>query len=115
MPQVYSDNMVLQRGKELSIKGMANAGEKVTVQLGKQKRKTVTGPQGRWEVVLKDLQAGGPYRLDITTANRKLSYENVMIGEVWLCSGQSNMAFMVKRAQEAKRIIEEAACQCAFI
>ncbi len=108
MPQVYSDNMVLQRGKELSIKGVANVGEKVTVQLGKQKRKTVTGPQGRWEVVLKDLQAGGPYRLDIATANRKLSYENVMIGEVWLCSGQSNMAFMVKQAQEAKRIIEEA-------
>ena len=102
MPQVYSDNMVLQRGKELKIKGIADAGEKVTVRLGKQTRKTVANVSGQWEVILTDLKAGGPWELNISTDKRKLSFRNVMIGEVWLCSGQSNMAFLVKHSKRAK-------------
>lgn len=105
MPRVYSDNMVLQRGPELKVRGVADAGEKVTVQLGKQKATGLTGSSGHWEVVLKDLKAGGPYTLEISTRQRRLSYQNVMIGEVWLCSGQSNMAFMVKQAEGAKALL----------
>lgn len=108
LPQVYSDNMVLQRGPELKICGIADTGEKVTVRLGKQTRTGKAGPSGRWEVVLKDLKAGGPYELQIATDCRRLSFNNVMIGEVWLCSGQSNMAFMVKEAEGAKEMTAQA-------
>lgn len=109
MPRVYSDNMVLQRGPVLKVSGIADAGEKVTVQLGRQKVTGVTAPTGRWEVALKDLKAGGPYTLDISTRQRRLSYQNVMVGEVWLCSGQSNMAFMVKQAEGAKALLSKVA------
>lgn len=105
---LYSDNMVLQRGKELSIQGVANAGEKVTVQLGKQERQTVTGTNGSWKVTFRDQKAGGPYILTVATDNKKLSYKNVMIGEVWLCSGQSNMAFMVKQSFRGNQLIADA-------
>lgn len=108
LPEIYSDNMVLQRGPELCIKGKANAGEKVVVQLGKHKRTGVTNVNGHWEVKLRNLTAGGPYDLKVSTYNRKLIFKNVMVGEVWLCSGQSNMAFMVKQAQGAKKLIAEA-------
>lgn len=105
MPQIYSDNMVLQRGPELKLKGMADAGEKVTVRLGNQKKTAVAGTDGKWTVVLENLQAGGPFELKIATQKRELTYKNVMVGEVWLCSGQSNMAFMVKQAQGAKAVL----------
>lgn len=108
LPQVYSDHMVLQRGAEFNFRGIADVGEKVTVQLGGRKANGVTGNDGRWEVVLKDLKAGGPYELTVSTPARKLSFKDVMIGEVWLCSGQSNMAFMVKQAQGAREIEAQA-------
>ena len=65
MSPVYSDHMVLQRGPELKISGRADAGEKVTVQLGKQRRSGEADAAGRWEVTLKDLRAGGPYELSL--------------------------------------------------
>lgn len=108
LPAIYSDNMVLQRGPGLVIKGMADSGEKVTVELGRQKRSGVADASGHWAVKLQDLQAGGPYELVVSTSGRKLAFKNVMIGEVWLCSGQSNMAFMVKEAQGAKELIAKA-------
>ncbi len=108
LPQIYGDDMVLQRGAELKIRGLANAGEKVNVVLGKYKGSDVANASGQWEVVLKDLKAGGPYELLVSTSNRKLRFQRVMIGEVWLCSGQSNMAFMVKQAQRAAETIAHA-------
>ncbi|MEG2150001.1 MAG: GDSL-type esterase/lipase family protein [Bacteroidaceae bacterium] len=102
MPILYTDRMVLQRNKELVINGTADAGEQVTVQLNKQKHKTVTGVDGKWNVTLNAMQAGGPYTLKIATPKKKLTYKEVMIGEVWLCSGQSNMVFMVKESVTAE-------------
>ena len=98
MPRIYSNNMVLQYGPELEIKGIADAGEKVTVCFGKYKKSVVAGVDGKWTVVLPEVTAGGPYELHVATKKREFSYTNVMVGEVWLCSGQSNMAFMVKQA-----------------
>lgn len=106
MPVTYSDNMVLQREKPLSVTGIANAGQKVTVQIAGQKKETVTAPNGKWSVTLEPLRAGGPYELTIEASSdkkgkkkagdsQKIVYKNVLIGEVWLCSGQSNMAFRV--------------------
>lgn len=95
LPAVYSDNMILQREKPLLIRGTANAGEKVTLTIAGQKRQTVTGTNGRWQITVDPLKAGGPYTLTIATPTTKRTYNNVLAGEVWLCSGQSNMAFRV--------------------
>ncbi len=109
MPAVYGDNMVLQREKALVLKGIANSGEKVSVEIGKQKKKAVAGADGRWQGVLDPMKAGGPYELSVKTAGKSLVFKNVLIGEVWLCSGQSNMAFMVKQAAGAKEAIAQSA------
>lgn len=102
MPVTYTDNMVLQREKPLTINGIANAGEKVTIRLAGQERGTITGPNGKWAVTLSPLPAGGPHTLQISALSRQYTYENVLIGEVWLCSGQSNMAFQVREATDAE-------------
>lgn len=109
MPAVYGDNMVLQRGRALTLKGTANGGEEVTVKIGKQRKKAVTGMDGCWQVVLEPLEAGGPYELSVKTVGKSLVFKNVLVGEVWLCSGQSNMAFMVKQAAGAKETLAGAA------
>lgn len=108
LPSVYSDHMVLQRGAEFIVKGTADAGEKVSVRLGKQNVKGVAGNDGRWQAVLKNLEAGGPYELTVSSPARELRFKDVMIGEVWMCSGQSNMAFMVKEAINAKQLLSRA-------
>lgn len=109
LPPVYSDHMVLQRGEELTIKGIANAGEKIIVRLGKQTAKGVAGNDGHWQATLKKVEAGGPYELTVSSPVRELRFKDVMIGEVWVCSGQSNMAFMVKEAVNAKKLAGRAA------
>lgn len=105
MPMVYSDNMVLQRDIPLNISGTANAGEKVTVGINGQKQTTQAGNNGKWTVTLTPLEAGGPFTLSVQAKSKSLLYKNVLVGEVWLCSGQSNMAFMLKQAVTAKEAI----------
>ena len=108
MPLTYTHGMVLQRGKVLRISGLANAGETVAVWLGKagphrigqpQERTTMAeggaeaGADGRWTVEIGPLEACTGLTLTIGTIKRRLNYEDVAVGEVWLCSGQSNMEF----------------------
>lgn len=102
MPAIYTDNMVLQRDCPLDIHGTANAGEKVTVSIAGQKQSTETGPDGKWSVCLKPLQAGGPHTLTVSAGKRRLQYGNVLVGEVWLCSGQSNMEFRMSEGIDAQ-------------
>ena len=103
MSALYSDNMVLQHGRSLTIQGKADAGEKVTVTIAGQKKKTVAPSNGMWQVVLEPLKAGGPYTLTISAGKQKLIYNKVLAGEVWLCSGQSNMEFALNAAATGKR------------
>lgn len=110
MSPLYTDNMVLQHGRELVIRGTADAGQHVTLSIAGQKRKAVADSNGQWQVALRPLKAGGPYTLSVATENRKLTYRNVMAGEVWLCSGQSNMEFMLCQSATGKRDIPQAAC-----
>ncbi|MCM1371944.1 MAG: GDSL-type esterase/lipase family protein [Bacteroides sp.] len=110
MSPLYTDNMVLQHGRELQIQGMADAGQRVTLSIAGQKRKAIADGDGHWHVTLRPLKAGGPYTMTVATDKRELTYRNVMAGEVWLCSGQSNMEFRLSQAATAGRDIPKAGC-----
>lgn len=103
MPAVYSDNMVLQCGRPLTIAGTADAGDKVTVKAAKQKLTATADCNGRWEVTLQPLEASfKPFAMEVSTRDRKLRFENLLAGEVWLCSGQSNMAFRLNESEKSE-------------
>lgn len=99
---VYADSMVLQRDRPLPLRGQADAGERVTVSIGGQRLRTTAGPDGRWSVTLSPLKAGPTYTLEVSTPNRRLTFNGVVAGEVWVCSGQSNMAFPLGRCATAR-------------
>ncbi|MFI3315659.1 MAG: GDSL-type esterase/lipase family protein [Rikenellaceae bacterium] len=103
---VYSDNMVLQRGDSLRINGIANSGDVVEVRINGIKAKAISNNRGEWSVRLDNLVAGGPYELTIKAGKKKQQFKNVMIGEVWLCSGQSNMAWKFKNSDVSEQDIK---------
>ena len=94
LPALISDNMVLQQGRQVAIWGTADAGEQVTVVLGEQKKMATTDSSGDWKVELEPLQKGGPFEMTVA-GNNTITIHNVAVGEVWVCSGQSNMDFRV--------------------
>ena len=100
LPQLFQSGMVLQRGKPVPIWGKANAGEQVVVS-GQKKQYTVTADaSGRWRVDLPKMKAGGPYTLEVKgegVEGEKLVFEDVMVGDVWLLSGQSNIDVTIER------------------
>lgn len=108
MPELFTDNMVLQYGRPLKVQGKANAAEKVTVSIDKQKHSAVAGSDGKWAVELQPLKAGGPYTLTVSAGKQKQTYNNVLAGEVWLCSGQSNMEFYLNWSTTAKQDVPQA-------
>ena len=107
LPKLFSDNMVLQQGMRVAVWGWADDGEVVTVTFRGQKVKT-TARDGKWMVKLGKLKAGGPDTLTIEGKN-SITLKNVLVGEVWVCGGQSNMEFPLSRSFEAKADIEAAA------
>ena len=94
LPAVFSDHMVLQGDVAAPVWGFAEAGEKVTVTLGNQSKTTTTDASGKWALKLDKLKSGDAATLKIEGKN-SITINDVLIGEVWLCSGQSNMAFTV--------------------
>ena len=97
LPHLLSDNMVLQREKPVRLWGSADPGERVTVTLGDETKAATADDHGQWIVVLAAHPAGGPH--DITIAGKNtLKLANVLFGEVWVCSGQSNMAMDLRSA-----------------
>lgn len=94
LPAVFSDHMVVQSGVQAPVWGWADAGEKVQVSLAGQKAEATADEQGRWIVRFKRMKAGGPHEMTVTGKN-SLTVKDVLVGEVWLCSGQSNMAMPV--------------------
>jgi len=93
-----SDHAVLQRGQPIPVWGMARPGETVTVSLGSSTNTAKADRKGNWRVELPAMQAGGPYVLTASSATGTTTASDVLIGDVWLCSGQSNMEFPVRRA-----------------
>ena len=96
---LFTDGAVLQRGIPVPIWGTADDGEKVTVKFQGQEVST-TAKDGKWQVKLAELKAGGPFPLMIEGKN-KVEVADVLVGEVWVCSGQSNMEWTLNRAAEA--------------
>src|SRR5277367_1828053 len=105
---IFSDHMILQRDKPLKIWGTAKAGESVNISLGQLKGSVSAGKDGRWLITMPAFSAGGPYILTIKTRNETKTFSDVLFGEVWLCSGQSNMEFRVRQAIHAKYEIHRA-------
>ena len=93
LPQLFQSGMVMQRNQPIPIWGKADAGETITVTLNKKKVTTTADANGRWRVDLPQMKAGGPYELTIN----QLIIENVLIGDVWLLSGQSNIDVTIER------------------
>lgn len=101
LPAVFSDHMVLQRDRSVPVWGTAAAGESVAVSIAGQAKSTTADKTGRWKVSLDALKAGGPHTLVIKGSN-EVTIADVLVGEVWLASGQSNMAMAVRRCRDAE-------------
>jgi sialate O-acetylesterase len=107
VPSLIGDNMVLQQEAKVHIWGTAQPGEQVTVIFQAQTGQTVANAQGRWNVELGPYKAGGPYELKISGQNT-LSFSNVLVGELWVCSGQSNMEFMLVQSANGSTEVAQA-------
>lgn len=95
---VLGDNMVLQRNTEVNIWGKTLPNQNITVKTAwnKTSTRTTADEKGNWIVKVKTTQAGGPYTIDINSSKEKIQLKNILLGEVWLCSGQSNMEMPVR-------------------
>ncbi|UWY28074.1 GDSL-type esterase/lipase family protein [Flavobacterium sp. TR2] len=99
LPAVFTDNMVLQRNLPIVIYGNANGGEKVEVSFNNQKAVAVTNEYGKWKAVFPAMKSGEIKQISISASNQNIALKNILIGDVWFCSGQSNMAFPLKKAE----------------
>lgn len=104
---VFADHMVVQRGKPSRIWGWAEPGKEIAVAFGAQSAATTTREDGSWEVVIQPPPAGGPYSLTVS-GPRKQEFRDVLVGDVWLCSGQSNMELPMPRVRDAEQEIKAA-------
>ncbi len=99
LPNIFSSHMVLQQGLQNKVWGKADAGEIVTVAIDKQSHKATAGQDGLWTVTLDALPVGGPHTLTVKGKN-EVKLEDVLVGEVWVCSGQSNMQWSVNASTD---------------
>ena len=105
LPNVLNSNMVLQRDMPVTVWGWADKGEKVTVSFGGQKKSAVAGKNGEWMVKLDKLKASAKPATLTVKGNNEIKLENVLVGEVWICSGQSNMEWRVSQCANPKEEI----------
>lgn len=107
LPKVFGSHMVLQQEAPLVFWGWAGPNESVRIQLGSNNAEGRANDRGEWKVTMPAMKAGGPYAVKITGSST-VEYENVMVGEVWLCSGQSNMEMGIGACKDAKEEIAAA-------
>lgn len=105
---LFTDNMVLQQKQDIPIWGKAEPGGEVTVTFMGQQKKGIAGEDGNWRVDLSPVDAGGPYEL-VISGEETYRIKNVMVGEVWICSGQSNMEMPIGGVGKVKNYKEEIA------
>ena len=105
---IFTDNMVLQRNKPIVFWGKATPNQKVTIEFNKTVKSTTVLSDGTWQATFPSMSAGGPHAITIDDGTTSKTMSNVLIGEVWLCSGQSNMAFHLKQSHNAQEAIANA-------
>lgn len=108
MPAIFGDHMVLQQGKDLPVWGTAEPGESIRVRLGGRIERTVADAQGAWRVTFAPRTPGHSLTMRVTGEQASLEFEDVLIGEVWVCSGQSNMQWTLAKSNNALLEIERA-------
>jgi sialate O-acetylesterase len=96
--KIFNHHMVLQRNQEFPVWGSGPVGKTVTVRLNQTIQKTIVDVKGQWKVVFPAMEAGGPYEMMVSTDQQQLDFSDIMVGEVWVCSGQSNMDWTLKDA-----------------
>ena len=99
LPNIFGSHMVLQQGQKNKVWGLAEPGESITVTIENQSHQAKAGADGKWQVALDSLAAGGPFVLTVKGKN-EVKFEDVLVGEVWICSGQSNMQWSVNAAND---------------
>jgi sialate O-acetylesterase len=107
LPKIFSDHMVLQRDKPITIWGTANRNEKIMISFHLQKKNILADKNGRWQLTLANENAGGPYQL-IVKGKNTITINDVLVGDVWLCSGQSNMEWPLQATDSASMEIPKA-------
>ena len=95
LPQIIRDSMILQRDAKINVWGFASQNEKITIRFNNKIYKTITNDNGKWILQLPSMKAGGPYIMEISGKN-KITLHDILIGDVWICSGQSNMEHQMK-------------------
>lgn len=107
VPSLIGDNMVLQHGRKARVWGWAEPGERVTVTFRGERATATADARGRWEVFTGPHKEGGPFELTVAGRNT-LTFKNVLVGDVWVCSGQSNMEWSLANAQDGAKAAAEA-------
>lgn len=104
---IFADNMVLQRGKADTIWGWSDPGDTIRVEIGDKRATATAGPDRRWQVTIQPPAPGGPYTVKIT-GHQSVELHNVLVGDVWLCGGQSNMGLPLRFTKDADEAIKSA-------
>lgn len=108
LPQIFSDHMVLQREKPIQLWGWADSRDKIAIQIGETTYKTRAEKDGTWSIAIDEMKAGGPYSIKINTKKEEVVFDDVLIGDVWICSGQSNMEWSLRNTNNAQEEIANA-------
>ncbi|MNX34576.1 Acetylxylan esterase precursor [compost metagenome] len=107
LASVFSNNMVLQRNQTIAVYGTANGVDPIEVTFNKQKKATTADQYGKWKINFPAMTKGGPYEMTIQSKGTSIILKNILVGDVWFCSGQSNMAFQLQNSEnglaEAKK------------
>ena len=102
LPAVITDHMVIQAGEAVNVWGWADKGQKVTVTIDNHRTTVRTAKDGTWRAVLSAMNYGGPYTMTVTTGKESLTVSDILVGEVWVASGQSNIQFLLYSTYNAK-------------
>jgi hypothetical protein len=105
---IFGDNMVLQRGRRDTIWGWSRPGDSIHVQIETESATGIAGADGRWEVRIAPPPTGGPYTLKVTDGRQQAEFHDVMVGDVWICGGQSNMEVPLRFTDNAAEVAHEA-------
>ncbi|MFU0800580.1 MAG: Sialate O-acetylesterase [Xylanivirga thermophila] len=100
LPRLISDGMIMQRNVKVRIWGWASSGRNVTINFLDREYDTISDRNGKWSIFLPKLEAGGPYTMEVRSGNQTIIIKDILVGDVWVCSGQSNMVLPMSRVED---------------